>query len=143
MPDAKALAALVVRFGLAGLASTAVGFAVIAALDAGLHVAPPLANLAGYLVGVPLGFVLNRRFVFRHQGAAGAAGAKYLAAVVAAFCLNQLVLRLAGGFAGPGAVAHLAAQLAGMATYTLTMFLAARYWVFPPPARAAGRGPGA
>jgi putative flippase GtrA len=128
--DAKAIAALVARFGLAGLASTAVGFAVIAVLDAGLHVAPTLANLAGYLVGVPLGFVLNRRLVFRHEGPAAAAGAKYLVAVFGAFCLNQLVLRLAGGSLGPGAAPHLAAQLAGMATYTITTFLAARYWVF-------------
>jgi putative flippase GtrA len=44
--------------------------------------------------------------------------------------LNQLVLRLAGQVLGPAAPAHLAAQLAGMATYTLTTFLLARYWVF-------------
>ena len=130
MADAKALVALVARFGLAGLASTVAGFAVIAALDTGFHVAPPLANLAGYLVGLPLGFALNRSFVFRHEGAASRTAGKYLVAVAGAFCLNQLILRLAGGFLGPGVMPHLAAQLAGMATYTLTTFLAARYWVF-------------
>jgi putative flippase GtrA len=130
--DLKAAAGQAARFGLAGLASTAVGFAVIAVLDAGLHVAPPLANAAGYLVGVPVGFALNRGYVFRHGGAPGAAALKYLAAVAVAFALNQLVLRLAGQALGPTAPAHLAAQLAGMATYTLTTFLLARYWVFRP-----------
>ncbi len=130
MADLKTVARQAARFGLAGLVSTAVGFAVIAALDAGLHVAPPLANAAGYLVGVPVGFVLNRGYVFRHGGALGPTGLKYLATVVIAFGLNQIVLRLAGQVLGPAAPAHLAAQLAGMATYTLTTFLLARYWVF-------------
>jgi putative flippase GtrA len=130
--DLKTVVGQAARFGLAGLVSTMVGFAVIAVLDAGLHVAPPLANAAGYLVGVPVGFLLNRGYVFRHGGAIGAAGLKYVAAVVVAFGLNQLVLRLAGQVLGPAALAHLAAQLAGMATYTLTTFLLGRYWVFRP-----------
>jgi putative flippase GtrA len=130
--DLQTVARQAARFGLAGLVSTAVGFAVIAALDAGLHVAPPLANAAGYLVGVPVGFMLNRGYVFRHGGALGPTGLKYLATVAIAFGLNQIVLRLAGQVLGPAAPAHLAAQLAGMATYTLTTFLLARYWVFRP-----------
>ncbi len=130
MADAKALIALIGRFGLAGLACTLTGFAVIAVLDAGFHVAPTLANLLGYLVGVPLSFALNRSFVFRHEGAASITVGKFLVSVAGAFCLNQVMLRLAGGFLGSGTVPHLAAQLAGMATYTLTTFLAARYWVF-------------
>ncbi len=130
MADLKTAAGQAARFGLAGVVSTAVGFAVIAFLDTGLHVTPALANAAGYLVGVPVGFALNRGYVFRHGGALGAAGLKYLAAVAIAFGLNQLVLRGAGQLLGPGAAPHLAAQLAGMATYTLTTFLLARYWVF-------------
>lgn len=130
MAESRALTALVARFGLVGVASTAVGFAVIAGLDAGLHVAPGLANLAGYLVGVPLGFLLNRSFVFRHEGAISASAVKYLCVVAVAFCLNQLVLRIAGDLLGAGAALHLAAQLCGMATYTVATFLASRSWVF-------------
>lgn len=132
MADLRTAAGQVARFGLAGALSTVAGFAVIAGLDAGLHVAPALANAAGYAVGVPLGFALNRGFVFRHGGAPGAAGLRYLAAVALAFGLNQLVLRVAGPVLGAGAAAHLAAQLAGMASYTLVTFLLARYWVFRP-----------
>lgn len=132
MADLRTAVGQAARFGLAGALSTVAGFAVIAGLDAGLHMAPALANAAGYAVGVPLGFVLNRGFVFRHGGSPGAAGLRYLASVALAFGLNQLVLRLAGPVFGAGAPAHLAAQLAGMASYTLTTFLLARYWVFRP-----------
>ncbi len=130
MADGKAFAGLVARFGLTGLLCTAVSFAVIAALDAGLKVSPALANAAGYLVGVPLGFALSRAFVFRHEGALGAAGARYLASITLGFGLNQLVLRLAGLVLGAGAAPHLAAQMAGMAAYTVTTFVLGRYWVF-------------
>jgi len=130
----RALVALISRFGLAGLVNTAIGFAVIAGLDVGLHVAPAAANAAGYLVGMGVGFVLNRRFVFKSQSSARATAPRYIAVVLAAFALNQLILRGVGVSLGPGPLPHLSAQLAGMAAYTLTVFLACRFWVF----RAAG-----
>jgi putative flippase GtrA len=126
----RSLIALVARFGLAGLINTGIGFAVIAGLDVGLHVSPPLANAAGYLVGMGVGFVLNRRFVFKSQTSARATAPRYIAVVLAAFALNQLILRLAGASLGPGALPHLSAQLAGMVVYTLAVFLACRFWVF-------------
>jgi len=126
----RTLIALLTRFGLAGLVNTGIGFAVIAGLDVGLHVSPALANAAGYLVGMGVGFVLNRRFVFRSQTSAGATAPRYIAVVLAAFALNQLILRVAGAILGQGALPHLAAQLCGMAVYTLTVFLACRFWVF-------------
>jgi putative flippase GtrA len=126
----RTLAALVARFGLAGLVNTGLGFAVIAGLDVGLHVAPPLANAAGYLVGMGAGFVLNRRFVFKSQASARATAPRYIAVVLAAFALNQLILRGVGANLGPGALPHLAAQLAGMAVYTVVVFVACRFWVF-------------
>jgi putative flippase GtrA len=124
------LVALLARFGLAGLVNTGIGLSVIAGLDVGLHVAPPLANGAGYLVGMGVGFVLNRRFVFKSQSRARATAPRYIAVVLAAFALNQLVLRRVGASVGPGALPHLVAQLAGMAAYTLAVFLACRLWVF-------------
>jgi putative flippase GtrA len=126
----RALIALVSRFGLAGLINTGVGFAVIAGLDVGLHVAPALANAAGYLVGMGIGFVLNRRFVFKSKISARATAPRYIAVVLAAFALNQLILRGVGASLGQGALPHLCAQLCGMAAYTLAVFVACRFWVF-------------
>jgi putative flippase GtrA len=126
----RTLVALVARFGLAGLINTGIGFAVIASLDVGLHVSPPLANAAGYLVGMGVGFVLNRRFVFKSQTRARATAPRYIAVVLAAFALNQLILHVAGATLGQGPLPHLAAQLAGMAVYTVAVFVACRFWVF-------------
>ncbi len=130
LPAIGALIALLARFGLAGLINTGLGFAVIAGLDVGLHVSPPLANAAGYLVGMGVGFVLNRRFVFKSQTSARATAPRYISVVLAAFALNQLILRVAGAALGQGALPHLAAQLAGMAVYTVAVFTACRFWVF-------------
>lgn len=120
------------RFGLAGLANTAIGFAVIVALDPGLGVHPALANAAGYAVGMAVGFVLNRGFVFRSRTGVAASGARYALAAFVAFALNQGVLRAAGLALGAGAIQHIAAQLAAMGSYSVALFLLCRLWVFRP-----------
>jgi putative flippase GtrA len=121
---------LVARFGLVGLINTAVGFAVVVALDPGLHVAPAIANGVGYLVGVGVGFILNRGFVFRSGEGVRASGLRYAIAALGAFVLNQCVLRLAGAAFGAGGAQHIAAQLCAMATYSIAFFLVCRFWVF-------------
>jgi putative flippase GtrA len=120
------------RFGAAGLINTAVGFAVIAGLDIGLGVNPALANACGYALGIGLGFVLNRGFVFRSRTGVAASAARYLTAALAAFAINQGVLHFAGLALGAGRPEHLAAQLAAMAAYTTALFLICRIWVFHP-----------
>lgn len=132
--------ALISRFGLAGLANTAFGLAVIAALDLGFGLDSHLANAAGYGAGMALAFVLNRGFVFRSRESAQTTGPRFVLAALAAFALNQLVLTLALRLLGDADWARLAAQLAGMGAYTVSLFLACRLWVFaplspPPPSR--------
>jgi len=122
-----------VRFGLAGLVNTAVGFAVIVVLDPVLGLAPALANALGYLAGVGVGFALNRGFVFRSQGALRATGPRYAIAAACAFALNQGVLRGAGLLLGPSAAHRLLAQMTAMAVYSTTLFVLCRLWVFRPP----------
>lgn len=130
-------AGLVSRFALAGAANTGIGFLVIAGLDLGLGLDPRLANAAGYLVGLGVGFGLNRAFVFRSAERATATGPRFLLAAAAAFALNQAMLMLAGHVLGAGGPARLAAQLLGMSAYTAAMFLACRLWVFRPRSAAA------
>jgi putative flippase GtrA len=128
----RELLGLIARFGLVGLVNTAIGFAVIAGLDIGLGMAPPLANACGYAVGIGFGFVLNRGFVFRSRTGVAASAARYLTAALVAFIINQGVLHLAGLALGAGRPEHLAAQLAAMAAYTTALFLICRVWVFRP-----------
>jgi putative flippase GtrA len=134
MAKLAGLAGQVARFGLAGLVNTAVGLAVIVVLDSGLGVAPALANAAGYGLGGVVGFLLNRRFVFRSERPIGASGPRYAIAAGCAFALNQGVLRLAGMMLGAGALQHIAAQLCGMAVFSVTLLLLCRSWVFRPQA---------
>lgn len=122
------------RFGLAGLVNTAVGFTVVVVLDPVLGLPPALANALGYLVGIAVGFVLNRGFVFRSQGAARTTGVRYVVAAAAAFLLNQAVLRGMGQLLGAGSARRLLAQAAAMAVYSAALFVLCRFWVF----RAAG-----
>jgi putative flippase GtrA len=118
------------RFAVAGLVNTGIGLSVIAALDLGLHVAPALANAAGYGVGIAIGFALNRGFVFKHDGHIGRTGGRYLAAVAVAFVVNQAVLFACGHLYSHMALGRLAAQVTAMASYTLLLFALCKAWVF-------------
>jgi putative flippase GtrA len=124
--------ALVARYGLVGVVNTLCSLAVITALDLGLHAPPALANAAGYAVGVAISYALNRRFVFASRARARSTGPRYMVAVGGGFLLNQWVLYLALKALGAGAVQHELAQIAAMAVYTVSVFLACRYWVFRP-----------
>ena len=123
---------LIARFGLAGLVNTAIGFAVVVVLDPVLGLPPALANAIGYAVGMAVGFILNRGFVFRSQGALPATGFRYVIAALSAFALNQGVLHLAGVAPGSGSVRRLIAQVMAMAVYSIALFAFCRLWVFKP-----------
>lgn len=133
--------AVLIRFALAGMVNTGVGFIIIEALDLGLHVPSALANAGGYAAGLSIGFVLNRGFVFRKSGPGVLP--RYLVVIALAFALNQAVLAGLRLFLGDAAVARTVAQLAGMATYTALTFVLCRYWVFATPDKAISRSQGA
>lgn len=131
-PDLRRELALVTRFAGAGVITTAVGLGVILALDVGLGVDPHVANACGYLVGVLLSLVLQKRFVFRHEGSMGAVGLRFLLVIGIAFAVNQAVLYAAGLIMPPGKLGHTAAQVLAMGSYTATQFVLFRLWVFGP-----------
>ena len=135
-PSAE-LIGLLSRFGLVGLANTALGFGVIAALDIGLGVNRQLANALGYGAGMVLSFVLNRTFVFRSNDRSRATAPKFVASLLIAFCLNQAVLFAVSHVLGHSTPERLAAQLVAMASYTGAFFLLCRLWVFRNPGKGA------
>ena len=128
--DLKRELGLVTRFGGAGVVTTAVGLAIILALDVGLGVDRRLANAAGYLAGASLGLFLQGRFVFRHGARGPGVASRYVAVMLFAFVLNQLVLMAAGHALPPNRLGHALAQLTAMGTYTATQFALFRLWVF-------------
>ncbi len=117
------------RFGLAGLANSAVGWAVIfGGLWAGMS--GLAANAAGFGVGLMLSFTLNRRFVFGVTGAVrGREVAKFLAAFAVAYGVNVAVLRAAQSVLGADSPW---AQLPAIGAYVVIFFLLSQLFVFRP-----------
>ncbi len=115
------------RFALAGLANSAVGWAMIfAGLWAGLS--GLAANAAGFGVGLVLSFTLNRRFVFGVTGAVqGREVAKFLAAFAVAYGINVVVLYAAQSVLGADSPW---AQLPAIGAYVVIFFLLSQLFVF-------------
>jgi len=120
------------RFGGAGVLTTALGLAIILALDVGMGLDRRLANAAGYLAGAGLGLFLQKAFVFRATSNAPGQKLRYVTVMLAAFALNQAVLTLAGRTLPPTQLGHAAAQLLAKGSYTATQFALFRLWVFRP-----------
>lgn len=126
MSRLKHEAGILSRYSLSGALNTFAGFGTIFALTA-LGIQPYLANAAGYLVGLVLGFFVSRRFVFRHEGHISTQGLRYLTAFGACYLLNVGVLHyvLALG------IGEMTAQAISTLAYIGCMFLALRLFVFP------------
>jgi putative flippase GtrA len=109
-----------------GVANTVAGFAVIFTLTAS-GIAPVTANACGYAVGLMLGFVLSRNFVFRSNGHLVTDSVRYLAAFLVSFLINLAVLK----FALNGLhLNELFAQVLATVAYTISMYGLARHIVF-------------
>lgn len=120
------------RYGVAGVFNTLVGFAVIVGLETGLGAPAHLANAGGYAIGVLVSFVSSRFFVFRAREARPRAPLRYGIAVAVAFAVNQGVLTLARLALPAGETFAIAAQGAAVVSYTGTLFLLSHFWVFAP-----------
>lgn len=118
------------RYGVAGVFNTLVGFSIILALDLGLRLDPHLANAIGYAIGICVSFVLSKLFVFKARKTTRSAPARYVVAVAAAFALNQGVLTLAKLVLPTGPLWSVAAQGSAAVSYTAALFLLSHFWVF-------------
>ena len=118
------------RYGVAGVFNTLVGFSIILALDLGLRLDPHLANAIGYAIGICVSFVLSKLFVFKARKTTRSAPARYVVAVAAAFALNQGVLTLANLVLPTGPLWSVAAQGSAAVSYTAALFLLSHFWVF-------------
>lgn len=115
------------RFGLTGLANSAVGWTVIfGGLWAGMG--DFAANAAGFGLGLVLSFTLNRRFVFGISGAIRIPEVvKFLAAFAVAYGANLAVLAAARTVLGDG---NPLAQLPAIGAYVVIFFLLSHLFVF-------------
>lgn len=115
-----------IRYAGGGILCTVLGFAVIF-LAVLLGVPPFAANAAGYGFGLLIGFVFNRKVVFRSSGAVRGQLLRYLSAFGIAFSLNLLALYL---FLRTAGMAVMVAQAGAAVIYTAVMYLLSRFYTF-------------
>ncbi len=87
------LAKRLLKFSIAGVVNTVVGYAVIAGCMQ-LGVSPSLSNLSGYLVGLIVSFAQSRYWVFESKGGIGDEGLKFIAVFAVSYAANFLTLRM-------------------------------------------------
>jgi putative flippase GtrA len=117
---------LVGRYMLSGVGNTLAGFSLIFGLM-WMGVSAYLANVAGYALGLAMGFVVSRNLVFNASGAIKPQMWRYGLAFVTCVALNFLVLTLALEFFQ---INRFLSQCFAAASYTAAMFLMSRFYVF-------------
>lgn len=123
----KGVSAELVKFASVGVLNTVLGLAVIYSLKWGLQWGDASANLAGYLVCILLGFVLNGRWTFGKSDLKPRHLLGYLIVVAVAYLMNLgAVLVSISGLDVPGDYA----QLVGVPVFTVTSFLLNKMFVF-------------
>lgn len=115
------------RFGLVGLANTAIGLLAIYAALYFISADPAIANAIGYGVGMVVSFILNRTWTFRDSRSITNVLPRYILIAAISYLIN-LVVVLVGTYhfgVGPYLI-----QFFGIGVYTLSMFLGCRWFVF-------------
>lgn len=114
------------RYLVAGLANTAVGYGVFLFLNAVVGVAPHASNAASYAVGLLVALLLNRYFVFQGARITPTAVWRFALGFGAAYTLNLLALSVGLALGLPPWLA----QIFAMVTYTVSFYLINRAWVW-------------
>jgi putative flippase GtrA len=138
MPDATAYAGWsfrlevirILRFALAGAANTTVGLGVVFLVQWKFDTRPALSNTYGFAAGVLVSYVLHHGLAFRDRIAARWTTLRYMASVALSFAFNQIILEVLVRSL-PAAGVYIAQGVAVM-TYTITLFLLCRFWIFAP-----------
>lgn len=127
MLNSQGYKGLIWRFALAGTLNGIVGFSAIFILMA-LGVSPLLSNLAGYALGLSVGFKTSKSFVFRSKGKWAIEGIRFIAAFGLSYLANILILAVALDWL---AFPPFLAQIAAVSTYVLVMYVLSYFFVFP------------
>jgi putative flippase GtrA len=126
----RALFWQIVRYGISGVIATAAQAAIYWLLATHASVHPQLANLAGYVAAVIVGYVLHGRFTFRGHGSRerpAERGARFVAVSLLSLALNALWVLLCVTWAGWPTWSPIPAMF--LVTPAL-VFVLNRQWVF-------------
>ncbi len=115
------------RYGIVGLMSNAIGYALYLGLTY-FGIGPKLAMTLLYGVGVLQTFVFNKRWTFGHKGEYGPVFVRYCAAYGIGYIVNLLAFIL---LVDQGGLPHQLVQGVMIFVVAGLLFLAQKYWVFP------------
>lgn len=115
------------RFVFVGGINTLVGVAAILGFRFIAGASDVVANLLGYLIGIVVSYVLNRRITFADRGAVASSLPRFLVAVATAYGANLITLVICLRVIG---AASLVAQIASIAVYSVVFFLLAKLFAF-------------
>ena len=116
-----------VRFGIVGVANTAVGLSVIFGSIFFFNADPVIANASGYGLGFFFSFIFNKFWTFGDIRPSAKLLPNFLIAASISYLLNLLVVILTTLYFG---LSPYLVQIFGMAVYTFLMFFACRLFVF-------------
>lgn len=114
------------RFLVVGCVNTLLGLGAI--FTARQFVGEVSANLAGYLLVVPLSYYTHREFSFRDTGNRVSTFSRYVPTVCAGYAANVAVLRITLPMTNP-----YVAQSLAIGCHVVTTFLLSRIFVFLSP----------
>ncbi|MEM1101382.1 MAG: GtrA family protein [Pseudomonadota bacterium] len=114
------------RYGVTGIANTALGYGLTLACVYALGASILVANIVGYSAGWCLSYALNKRWTFAHRGALGRTALLFAGLVALAFTGNVL---LTYALVGAG-LAYPVAQILGAASYSIAVFAGLKWMVF-------------
>lgn len=117
----------VLRYGIAGLINTALGYGIFLGVLAWTRLSPQQANAIGYGVGLSVAFLLNRYYVFAHARLSFEAALRFVVCFMIAFALNELVLTL---LLRAWHMRSEIAQLFAMATYIIAFYMLNKHVVW-------------
>jgi putative flippase GtrA len=116
----------IIRFGLVGLISNGVAYAVYLALTAA-GMDPYAAATVVYVVALAVGFAGHRKVTFAHQGRLGRAAVSYLVAYAIGYLIDIALLTIGMNVLGQS---HVIAQAEAVVVVAMYLYVALRLFVF-------------
>lgn len=119
----------IIRYFIAGVANTAVGYVTFLLLLHEGRWSPLYANAGSYAVGLTVAYVLNLLFVFSHSSHSFGAILRFLVGFAISYAVNIGVLQL---MLSEAQFMPEYAQLFAMVSYTVSFYLFNKYFVWIP-----------
>lgn len=118
--------ALTSRYALAGALNSLVGVIAIWGFS-NLGLSPFIANFLGYAVGLSIGFLTAKKFVFRSKGRINPEAIRYIFSFIFSYAVNLIVLYL---FISTSSIEIMIAQGFSVFAYVIVMYASSRLFVF-------------